>query len=297
MRKDLQTLKFSFDAKSLTHFGGLFLIQRFCSKLCLRRRLERILHPSPNWADYHPADLALVFLFILIAGLPESAKPKFCTTTDCFSRWWGSNSYPTKPRCAVVCADFRPERFAAWRDCTIKCGHGSLRPGDTAANTGARGLVRRCLQKVPAQIARRRVRFLADAGFFSGRLVDDLDQAGCGYIIVCSKAKSYLPMAERAGFRELSFGWAVAEFRFRPQRWSAEHLWVPKTPWRGMAGETHRPLHAVQCSNTDQQPTSHAVVTFEERVIRPEHPASRRDLRILTYPDGLGLMPQHLRVL
>jgi len=37
MSKGPQTLDFSFEAASLTHFGGLFLIQRFCHKLCLRR--------------------------------------------------------------------------------------------------------------------------------------------------------------------------------------------------------------------------------------------------------------------
>lgn len=55
-------MDFSFEAESLTHFGGLFLIQRFCHKLCLRRRLERILKDAPDWAEYHPADLILVFL-------------------------------------------------------------------------------------------------------------------------------------------------------------------------------------------------------------------------------------------
>src|ERR1035438_2504329 len=60
MSKGLQALDFSFEAESLTHFGGLFLIQRFCNKLCLRRRLERILRDAPNWTDYHPADLVLV---------------------------------------------------------------------------------------------------------------------------------------------------------------------------------------------------------------------------------------------
>src|SRR5712671_1319394 len=60
--------------------------------------------------------------------------------------------------------------------------HGSLRPGDAASNTGARALVKRCLEKVPAQVARSRIRLLADSGFFSGKLVGDLDQAGCGYI-------------------------------------------------------------------------------------------------------------------
>jgi hypothetical protein len=29
VRKGLQTLDFAFDAESLTHFGGVFLIQRF----------------------------------------------------------------------------------------------------------------------------------------------------------------------------------------------------------------------------------------------------------------------------
>jgi hypothetical protein len=105
-------------------------------------------------------------------------------------------------------------------------GHGSLRPGAAADHTGARALVARCLQKVPSHIARSRIRLLADAGFYSGRLVNDLDQAGCGYIIVCSKAKSYLPLAERAGFQARSFGWAVAEFRFKPQRWVQEHRFI-----------------------------------------------------------------------
>src|SRR6266487_1838037 len=104
--------------------------------------------------------------------------------------------------------------------------HGSLRPGDAAANTGARALVRRCMEKVPSRVARSRIRLLADSGFFSGKLVSDLDQAGCRYIVVCPKAKLYLPLAQKAGFQEMSFGWAVAEFRFQPRRWEAEHRFI-----------------------------------------------------------------------
>ena len=54
MRKGLQSLDFSFEAESLTHFGGLFLIQRFCNKLCLRRRLERILRRRSPLARLRP---------------------------------------------------------------------------------------------------------------------------------------------------------------------------------------------------------------------------------------------------
>jgi len=285
MRKGLQTLKFSFEAESLTHFGGLFLIQRFCNKLCLRRRLERILRPQPNWSDYHPADLTLALLYLLIAGLPRISKTEILHYNGLFLSLVGLKKFPDPtalrrylrrlppkairqmarlhdqirsqlfdlphPRTSlpfhldsVVLTLYGKQQGARLGYNPKKKGrpsyhpllcfeahgqefwHGSLRPGDTASNTGARALVGRCLQKVPAKIARRRIRFLADAGFFSGRLVDDLDQAGCGYIIVCSKAKSYLPMAERAGFTELSFGWAVAEFRFKPQRWTAEHRFI-----------------------------------------------------------------------
>jgi Transposase DDE domain group 1 len=44
--------------------------------------------------------------------------------------------------------------------------------------------------------------------------------------MVCRKAKSYLPLAQRAGFRERSFGWAVAEFRFKPRGWKQEHRFI-----------------------------------------------------------------------
>jgi hypothetical protein len=104
--------------------------------------------------------------------------------------------------------------------------HGSLRPGDAASNTGARTLVARCLAKVPSHIARARIRLLADSGFFSGRLVGDLHQGGYGYIIVCRKAKVYLPLAQKTGFKEMRFGWAVAEFRFKPRGWQTEHRFV-----------------------------------------------------------------------
>src|SRR5678815_4039059 len=79
--------------------------------------------------------------------------------------------------------------------------HGSLRPGDAASNTGARFFVKRCLEKVPSHIARSRIRLLADSGYFGGKLVDDLDEAGCGYVIVASKVKNFLPSAHRAGFK------------------------------------------------------------------------------------------------
>jgi Transposase DDE domain group 1 len=285
VRKGLQTLDFAFDAESLTHFGGVFLIQRFCNKLQLRRRLERILQPAPAWSDYHPADLILVLLYVLIAGLPRINKTEILQYNGMFLCLVGLQKFPDPtalrrflrrlsprairqiarlhdqiraqlfelphPRTSLVFhldsvvltlygkqqgarIGYNPRKKGRPSYHPLLCfeahgqefWHGSLRPGDAASNTGARALVQRCLRKAPATIARSRIRLLADSGFFSGKLVNDLDQAGCGYIIVCRKANSYLPMAERAGFKEMSFGWAVAEFRFKPQKWKAEHRFI-----------------------------------------------------------------------
>jgi len=278
-------LDFSFEAESLTHFGGLFLIQRFCNKLCLRRRLERILTAAPHWADYHPADLILIFLYVLIAGLSRVNKTEILQYNGLFLSLVGLKKFPDptalrrflrrlspkairqmarlhdqireqlfslpSSRTSLVFhmdsvvltlygkqqrarVGYNPKKKGRPSYHPILCfeahgqefWHGSLRPGDAASNTGARALVQRCLAKVPSPMARSRIRLLADSGFFSGRLVDDLDQAGCGYIIVCRKASSYLPMAERTGFKEMSFGWAVAEFVFKPQKWKKEHRFI-----------------------------------------------------------------------
>lgn len=94
MRKGLQTLDFSFEAESLTHCGGLFLIQRFCQRLCLRRRLERILKDLPRWADDHPADLVLVLLSILIAGLPRVNKTPILHDNGLFLSLVGLEKFP-----------------------------------------------------------------------------------------------------------------------------------------------------------------------------------------------------------
>jgi hypothetical protein len=263
----------------------LFLIQRFCNKLQLRRRLDRILQPSPAWADYHPADLILIFLYLLIAGLPRVNKTEVLEYDGLFLSLVGLEKFPDPtalrrflrrlcPRAirqtarlhdqlrrqlfdlphsrttltfhmdSVVLSLYGKQQGARIGYNPRKKGrpsyhpllcfeahgqefwHGSLRPGDAASNTGARAFVQRCLQKIPSTVARSRTRLLADSGLFSGNLVDDLDQAGCGYIIVCRKASSYLPMAERAGFSQMRFGWGVAEFRYRPQKWKLEHRFV-----------------------------------------------------------------------
>jgi len=285
MKKGLQSLTFSFEADCLTHYGGLFLIQRFCNKLAFRRRLQRLWRAAPDWSEFDPLDLIVLLLFLLIVGVQRINKSDklqydgfFCSllglgqvpdestlrrflqrlSTDAIRqlvRWHDQLRRDLftlpKPRSSLVFhldsvvltlhgkqqgarLGYNPKAKGRPSYHPILCfeghgqefWHGSLRPGDAGSNTGARHFVRRCLEKVPSSVARTRIRFLADAGFFSGRLVEDLDQAGCGFTIVCRSYEAYQRLAEKAGFNDLKFGWGVAEFRHRPQKWSKEHRFI-----------------------------------------------------------------------
>jgi hypothetical protein len=285
MKKGLQTLEFSFEADTLTHYGGLFLIQRFCNKLDLRRRLKRHLLATPQWAEFDPVDLILMLLFLLIAGVQRINKSDKLQYDGFFLSLLGLESLPDEssirrflkrlspeairqivrlhdtlrrelfglptPRTSLTFhldsvvltlwgkqqgarLGYNPKARGRRSYHPILCfeahgqefWHGSLRPGDAGSNTGARFFFKRCLEKVPSHMARSRIRIMADAGFFSGALVDDLEQAGCAYAIVCRSYEAYHRMAEQAGFRNLKLGWGVAEFRHRPQRWRKEHRFI-----------------------------------------------------------------------
>lgn len=285
MKKGLQSLEFSFEADGLTHYGGLFLIQRFCHRLDLHQRLQRHWYASPSWSEFNPVDMLGLLLFLLIAGVQRLSKSDKLQYDDFFRNLLGLDQWPDdsslrrflqrlspaairqlvqahdqlrqdlfarpQPRTSLVFhmdsvvltlygkqqgarIGYNPKAKGRPSYHPILCfeghgqefWHGSLRPGDAGSNTGARHFVRRCLAKVPASIARSRIRFLADAGFFSGALIDDLNQWGCGYTIVCRSYESYRQLAEEAGFQELKMGWAAAQFEHRPQRWNNAHRFI-----------------------------------------------------------------------
>src|SRR5438874_5108604 len=98
MSKGLQTLEFSFEGDALTHFGGLFLIQRFCNQLRLRRRLQRILKAPPHWIDYRPEDMILMFLYVLVAGIQRVNKTEILQYHGLFLSLIGLKRFPGQAR-------------------------------------------------------------------------------------------------------------------------------------------------------------------------------------------------------
>jgi hypothetical protein len=104
--------------------------------------------------------------------------------------------------------------------------HGSLRPGNTVAATGAVPFIKVCLAKVPPSIARSRIRFRADSGLFGKKVIELFDQERCGYAIVAKLYSTIKAKALRCRFQKLKNGWETGEFRYQPYRWKTAHRFI-----------------------------------------------------------------------
>jgi hypothetical protein len=105
--------------------------------------------------------------------------------------------------------------------------HGSLRPGNAGAATGAVAFLKTCLAKAPSTIACVRIRFRMDSGFYGRRVIRFLDGTGCGYVIVAKEYSTIKARARSCRFEKLENGWEVAEFWDRiHHKWPKRHRFV-----------------------------------------------------------------------
>ena len=74
MPRGLRTLHLSFTEPSLTHFGGMVLLQRFCSQLRLRWLLQHYVKIHQRNADFLSSDMILALLYSAMAGLRRINK-------------------------------------------------------------------------------------------------------------------------------------------------------------------------------------------------------------------------------
>jgi hypothetical protein len=105
--------------------------------------------------------------------------------------------------------------------------HGTLRPGNTISSTGVVPFLKICLAKVPPQIARSRIRFRMDSGFYRSRVIRFLDESGCGYVMVAKEFPHLKKRARGCKFQRLQNGWQAGEFWEKVyHKWSKLHRFV-----------------------------------------------------------------------
>src|SRR3989338_4096802 len=94
MPKFTRKIDFAFDESHLTHFGGMWLIQRFCHKLGLRHLFQKYLPPLQRNSDYHPSDLILALMFGIIMGLRRINKTEILQYNGAFLEMLGLERFP-----------------------------------------------------------------------------------------------------------------------------------------------------------------------------------------------------------
>jgi hypothetical protein len=209
----------------ILHYNGVFLdllgLDQFPDQSTLRRFLKRLapaairhlarlndqlrqqlfLWPRPRTSLTFDLDTVILTIYGHQAGARLGYNPK--------KR--GRRSYHP-----ILCFEAHLQEF--W--------HGSLRPGNAGVSTGVVFFVRRCLSKVPQKMARARIRFRADAGFYGYRLIAYLEQVGCGYAIVARLHPNLKERAQQCRFQRMTPDWAVGEFRYQPRSWKTPHRFV-----------------------------------------------------------------------
>jgi len=105
--------------------------------------------------------------------------------------------------------------------------HGSLRPGNTASSTGVVPFIKTCLKKAPKTVARSRIRFRMDPGYYRSRTVRFLDSTGCGYVIAAKQYSTIKRRARTCRFQSVGAGWEAGEFREQVRwTWNKKHRFV-----------------------------------------------------------------------
>jgi hypothetical protein len=285
MPKGLKILGFSFQDPTLTHFGGLVLVQRFCQKLGLRRQLQRCVKVPQRRDDFQAADLLLALVYVQIAGLRRVSKTQILQYNGAFLSLLGLDRFPdptslrrllhrlqpvtirqlvrmhdrlrrqlfgmTAPRTTLIFdldsvvltvygqqqgarIGYNPKKKGRRSYHPLLCfeshghefWHGSFRPGNTAAKTGAVHFLERCLAKAPSTLARSRIRVRADSGFFAGKVLGRLENKGCGYVVVAKQYGTIRRHALAAHYQKLRHGWETAEFSYKAHGWSKVRRFV-----------------------------------------------------------------------
>ena len=294
--KGTEKERFSFEESHLTHFGGMWLIQRFCNRLRLRWLLQKHVDRLRRAGTYHSAELILALLFAIIMGLRRINKTDILQYNGALLEMLGLKRFPDQStlrrflkrlppknirQVARLHDSLRAQLFALPHersslvfdlDSTVliiyghaegarigynpkKPGrrsyhpllcfeaglqefwHGSLRPGNAASSSGAVPFIKICLAKSPSTIARSRIRFRMDSGFYGSPVIRFLDASGCGYVIVARQYSNIKARAQTCRFQHLGNGWEVAEFREKvhhkmpyPHRFVVVRRPIPEDP-------------------------------------------------------------------
>jgi hypothetical protein len=123
MPHGLRKLHFSFDAETLTHWGGLTLFQQFCKSLNLRYFLQHaVTWPAYAGRHYHPVDLLLAHLYAIVAGIGRIESTKALVHNGLLPPLLGLPNFPHRDTLRTFLWRFTPDSLQS-----LKAAHDRLR--------------------------------------------------------------------------------------------------------------------------------------------------------------------------
>jgi hypothetical protein len=101
-------LQISFSGKSLTHFGGLYLLQKFFQKINLRSLLSQYLHFLQRNNRYTAAEEMLALIYPIALGLGRIETSHLLRHNGVFQYLTGLPTYPN-PTTIYICLSILKE--------------------------------------------------------------------------------------------------------------------------------------------------------------------------------------------
>lgn len=94
MTKGIKSFQITFVEKAITHYGGLFLIHKFCQKLKLKQLLQSYIHFYRQHIKYTVSELILFILYYIIAGTLRIDNTRLLQFNGVFKKLLGVKTFP-----------------------------------------------------------------------------------------------------------------------------------------------------------------------------------------------------------
>lgn len=94
MPKSRRKVRVKFTGETLTHFGGLLLLQTFFHRLALRRELTRLLRRRERNSRYTLGEMTVALIYPILLGLGRIETTKLLRQNGVFQELTGLRTYP-----------------------------------------------------------------------------------------------------------------------------------------------------------------------------------------------------------
>src|SRR3990170_640797 len=94
MPKGPRRVRIRFDARTLTHYGGIYLLQRFFTRLRLQRSLTKAVRFRQRNTRYSIGEMVLALLYPMLLGLERLESTQLLTRNGVFQSLSGLPVYP-----------------------------------------------------------------------------------------------------------------------------------------------------------------------------------------------------------